>query len=168
MPYWTAHTAPYSPAYNKRFSRSASTNHTILSFHVLSVECTHPMARKFRGKLLLTSDKGGCKLGGLSYWVFSSDQARLQPQHIPPMTDGEGFKGTYLDQGNSSDWPNQLLVHCPTHRHMLQVGQGIHLLHVREEKPPIANLTKPFVIRFIKSSLILLDRVTEEVVRLPQ
>jgi len=40
---------------------------------------------------------------------------------------------------------------------MLQVGQGIHLLHVREEEPPVANLAKPFVIPIIKSSLILLD-----------
>ena len=83
------------------------------------------------------------------------------------MTDCEGFTGTYLAQGNFRDWLDRLSVHCPTHGHMLQAGQGIHLLHVREEESYVANLTKPFVIPFIKSSLILLDRVTKEKVGLP-
>ena len=84
------------------------------------------------------------------------------------MTDSEDFAGTYLAQGNSGDWLDQLSVHHPTHGHMLQVGQGIHPLYIQEEKLPIANLVKPFVISIIKSNLILLDRVTREEVSLPQ
>ena len=84
------------------------------------------------------------------------------------MTDGEGFTGTYLAQDNSRDWLDQLLIHRSTHGHMLQVGQERYPLHVREEKPPIANLAKLIVILIIKSSLILLNRVTEEEVGLPQ
>ena len=83
------------------------------------------------------------------------------------MTDGEGFTGTYLVQGNSRDWLDQLPVHCLTYGHMLQVGQRIHPLYVQEEKPPVANLAKPFVIPIIKSSFILLDQVTKEEVGLP-
>jgi len=83
------------------------------------------------------------------------------------MIDGEGFTGTYLAQGNSGDWLDQLLVHCLTHRLMLQVGQGIHPLHVQEEEPLVANLAKPFVIPIIQSNFILLDWVTKKEVRLP-
>ena len=79
------------------------------------------------------------------------------------MTDGEGFTGNYVAQGNSRDWPDQLLVHCPTHGYML----GRHLLHIKEGKPLVANLAKPFVIPIIKSSLIHLDRVTKEDIGLP-
>ena len=50
---------------------------------------------------------------------------------------------------------------------MLQVGQGIHPLHVREKESLIVNLTKPFVISVIKSSLILLDQLTKEEDELP-
>jgi len=72
---------------------------------------------------------------------------------MPLMTDGEGFTGTYLAQENSRDWLDQLPVHRPTRGHMLQVGQGIHPLHVREEDPPIVNLAKPFVIPISIESL---------------
>ena len=83
------------------------------------------------------------------------------------MTDYEVFMGIYLAQGNFGDWLDQLSVHHPTQGHMLQVGQGIHPHHVREEESHVTNLAKPFVIPIIKSSLILLDRVTKEEVRLP-
>jgi len=108
--------------------------------------------RKVTPHIQKLSDESDHKLWCLSYWVFSFDQTRMQPQHIPPMTDGEGFMGTYFPQGNSGDWLDQLPVHFPTHGYILQVGQGIHSLHVREEEPPIANLEKPFVIPIIKIS----------------
>jgi len=83
------------------------------------------------------------------------------------MIDCEGFMGTYLAEGNSRDWLDQLSVHCLTHENMLLVGQEIHPIHVREEKSLVANLAKPFVILVIKNNLILLDRVTKEEVGLP-
>jgi len=130
-----------------------------------------PGGTKFRRKdtphIQKLSDEGGYKLGGLSRWVFSSDQARLQPQYIPPMTNDEGFTGTYLAQGNSEDWLDQLPVHCLIHGHMLHVGQGDTSAHIWEEEPPAATLAKPFVIPIIKSSFILLDRVTKEEVGHP-
>ena len=52
--------------------------------------------RKVTPHIQELSDESGRKLWGLSCWAFSSDQTGLQPQHIPPMIDGEGFTGTYL------------------------------------------------------------------------
>jgi len=54
--------------------------------------------------------EGGSKLGGLSLRVLSPDQARVQPQHTPSMSDGVGLMDAYLAQRDSSVWLDQVPV----------------------------------------------------------
>ena len=110
--------------------------------------------REFTPHVQELFNEGGSKLGGLSYRILSPDQTRLQPKHTPPIPDGVGFMGTYLAQGDFREWPDQISVHCPTHEHMLQIGQRIHTLHIREEEASITDLAEPFIVPVIKGSLI--------------
>ena len=64
-------------------------------------------------------DEGRCEQKGFSHRVLSFDQARLQPQHIPPIANGVGFMGTYLTQDDSTEGPDQLSIHCLTHGNVL-------------------------------------------------
>ena len=78
------------------------------------------------------------------------------------MTDSVSFIHAQFVEGHAEDRLREVPLHCAAYRHVLQIRQGAHPLHVGKKEPLVPDLAEPFVVSVIQDSVAFSNGIAEK------